>query len=336
MTHPNDMSHRQKLSVNAKVQSLVKRLCSQADTLGLIESKDASGVRIIDATHAGAGAGQLIATLCLGGLGRVELQPSMVGSEWLSAVSVKSSQPVLACLASQYAGWALQATKEETGGKKFFGLGSGPIRALANKEEILKEMGYQDHIDANEGVTALVLEVNGPPPPVVIDKVLKACGLRPEQLTIIFTPITSVAGTTQVVARVLEVAMHKVHQLGFPLADIVEGCGVAPLPIPSVDQAMAMGRSNDAILYGGRVHLSVRGSDEAARQLAKQLPSSHSKDYGRPFADIFKDYGYDFYKVDPGLFAPAEVWVSNLDSGNTWHSGAMNLPLLMRHWQQEA
>jgi methenyltetrahydromethanopterin cyclohydrolase len=170
------------------------------------------------------------------------------------------------------------------------------------------------------------------PPPVVVDKVLRDCGLAPERLTLVLTPTTSLAGTTQVVARVLEVAMHKAHELGFALADIVDGHAAAALPAPSPDAGVAMGRTNDAILYGGRVHLKVRGSDEAARDLAQRLPSSTSRDYGRSFADIFRDYEYDFYKIDPALFAPAEVWVSNLDSGRTWHGGGLNMDLLRRLW----
>jgi methenyltetrahydromethanopterin cyclohydrolase len=110
----------------------------------------------------------------------------------------------------------------------------------------------------------------------------------------------------------------------------------APLPAPSPDGVEAMGRTNDAILYGGRVHLSVRGSDEAARELAAKLPSRNSKDYGRSFADIFKAVEYDFYKIDPALFAPAEVWVSNLDTGSTFHGGALNMALLRGLWLKEA
>ena len=33
-----------------------------------------------------------------------------------------------------------------------------------------------------------------------------------------------------------------------------------------------------------------------------------------------------------GLFAPAEVWVSNIDSGRTWHAGALNMDLLHELW----
>jgi len=135
---------------------------------------------------------------------------------------------------------------------------------------------------------------------------------------------------------VLEVAMHKAHQLGFAPGHIAGGSGIAPLPAPSPDGVQAMGRTNDAILYGGRIHLTVRGDDAAALDLARQLPSRNSRDYGRSFADIFKEAGYDFYKIDGALFAPAEVWVSNLDSGNTWHAGALNMPLLTGLWLQEA
>jgi methenyltetrahydromethanopterin cyclohydrolase len=93
-----------------------------------------------------------------------------------------------------------------------------------------------------------------------------------------------------------------------------------------------MGSTNDAILYGGRVHLTVRGSDEEARRLAQNLPSSTSRDYGRSFAEIFKEVEYDFYKIDGALFAPAEVWVSNVDTGSTFHAGEINLGLLQSLW----
>ena len=134
----------------------------------------------------------------------------------------------------------------------------------------------------------------------------------------------------------LEVALHKSHELGFRLADIVEGVAAAPLPAPSPDGVQAMGRTNDAILYGGRVHLNVRGDDTAARELANKLPSHNASEFGRSFADLFKDAGYDFYKIDPALFAPAEVWVSNLDSGNTWHAGRLHMDLLRQLWLQDA
>ena len=315
-----------RLSLNAHVQPWVERLVAEAGGLRVQVRGDDGGACIVDAGIEAPGsiaAGLLIGEICLGGFGSVALKTSAADG-WPSWLEVRSSQPVLACLASQYAGWSLAASKEETGGKKFFSLGSGPARALAAKEKLYAELGYRDK--AEHGV--IVLEVDRAPPAVIVQKLLRDCGLPPEGLTIVLTPTSSAAGTTQVVARVLEVALHKTHELGFDLSQVVDGIASAPLPAPSPDGVEAMGRTNDAILYGGRVHLSVRGGDDAARSLALQLPSRNSKDYGRSFAEIFKAVEYDFYKIDPALFAPAEVWVSNLDTGSTFHAGALDMELL--------
>lgn len=321
------------LSVNALVASRVDALLARADEFGIRVERLDSGVTVVDGgidVRGSVAAGVAIGEICMGGLGTVRAL-ARAQDGWPSWLEVHSAQPVLACLASQYAGWSLSASKEETGGKKFFSLGSGPARALAGREALFEELGYRDRAER----AVLVLEVDRQPPQVVIDKILRDCALTPSQLTLILTPTTSLAGSTQVVARVLEVAMHKAHELGFALGDVVDGSASAPLPAPSPDAGVAMGRTNDAILYGGRVHLSVAGSDDAARELAERLPSSGSRDYGRSFADIFRDYEYDFYKIDPALFAPAEVWVSSLESGRTWHGGALNMELLRGLWLQQ-
>jgi methenyltetrahydromethanopterin cyclohydrolase len=318
-------------SVNALAAPLLARLVDEAGRLRIAVSRDASGVTLVDAGIAVPGsiaAGLQVGALCMGGLGEVRLaaQPREGWPTWLQ---VRSSQPVLACLGSQYAGWSLAATKEETGGKKFFALGSGPARALAAREPLFEELAYRDR--AESGV--LVLEVDRPPPPIVIEKVLRDCALPPAGLSIVLTPTASLAGTTQVVARVLEVALHRAHALGFPVHDILEGSACAPLPAVGADGLQAMARTNDAILYGGQVHLTVAGEPDAARELALKLPSANSRDYGRSFGELFEAAGYDFYKLDGALFAPAEVWVSHAGSGRTWHAGSLRTDLLRDLWQ---
>ncbi|WP_250503151.1 MULTISPECIES: methenyltetrahydromethanopterin cyclohydrolase [unclassified Caballeronia] len=319
------------VSVNASSERLVARLIDDAARLHVDVTRTDGGTVIVDAgvnAKGSADAGILIARICMGGLGRVARRSAFDDAPlWPSFIEVHTSNPVLACLASQYAGWSLSATKEQTGGKKFFSLGSGPARALACKEPLFDELGYRDRHDRG----ALVMEVDRLPPQVVIDKVLNDCGLAPDKLVIAVTPTQSVAGTVQVVARVVEVALHKTHVLGVDLAEIVEGSGSAPLPPPAPDGIQAMGRTNDAILYGGRVHLTVK-SDAVAKRLAAELPSSNARDYGRPFAEIFTSFNYDFYQIDPALFAPAEAWVSSLESGATYHGGKVDKPLLDAQW----
>jgi methenyltetrahydromethanopterin cyclohydrolase len=323
------------VSVNASSARLVARLIDDAARLRVDVTRTDGGTVIVDAgvnAKGSAEAGILIARICMNGLGRVARRVAYDSAPlWPDFIEVHTSNPVLACLASQYAGWSLSATKEQTGGKKFFSLGSGPARALACKEPLFDELGYRDRHDRG----ALVMEVDRLPPQVVIDKVLNDCGLAPEHLVIAVTPTQSVAGTVQVVARVVEVALHKTHVLGVDLGEVVEGSGSAPLPPPAPDGIAAMGRTNDAILYGGRVHLTVK-SDAAAKRLAAELPSSNARDYGRPFADIFTSFNYDFYQIDPALFAPAQVWVSSLESGATYHGGRVDKPLLDAQWLGDA
>ncbi|MET0081173.1 MAG: methenyltetrahydromethanopterin cyclohydrolase, partial [Candidatus Thiodiazotropha lotti] len=124
------------------------------------------------------------------------------------------------------------------------------------------------------------------------------------------------------------VAMHKAHELGFSLDAIQDGIGSAPLPPPAADFLNAMGRTNDAILFAGQVQLFVTADDRAAEKLATDLPSSASRDYGRPFAEVFKAYEYDFFKIDPMLFSPARVMISVLDSGRSFTAGRLDRELL--------
>lgn len=311
-------------SVNTLAQPLVEALVRDASALRIGVERLDNGVTVVDAgiEHPGGiEAGRRIAEICMGGLGQVSVQTDPAFARWPWQLSVRSSNPVLACLGSQYAGWSL-AHGEGKGA--FHALGSGPGRALACKEPLFGELGYRDRADA----ACLVLEVDKRPPREVVDKVVRDTGVAPERLTFVLTPTRSLAGSVQIVARVLEVALHKVHTLEFPLERVVDGLAAAPVAPPAADFMAAMGRTNDAILFGGRVHLFVTGDPEHARDLAQNLPSSASRDYGKPFAQVFKDVGYDFYKIDPLLFAPAQVTVTALDSGLSFHAGRLDPELL--------
>ena len=311
-------------SVNALTAPLVRALKADAKSLRLAIQRQPNGCTVIDAGIAARGgieAGRRIAEICMGGLGHVEITAGSPFPRWSWQISVTSRDPVLACLGSQYAVWSLSHGE---GKGAFQALGSGPGRAVAGREELFAELAYKDSAEE----ICLVLETDRVPPPELADKIARYCSVTRDKVTLVLTPTSSLAGAVQIVARVLEVALHKVHVLGFPLHQIVDGAGAAPLPPPAADFITAMGRTNDAILFGGQVHLFVDGADDAAQQLAHGLPSSASKDYGKPFARVFKDVKYDFYKIDPHLFAPALVQVTALASGRTWRTGALDPALL--------
>lgn len=304
---------------------LVEQLLEDAQRLRIGVDKLNNGTTIVDAGVGHSGgleAGRRIAEICLAGLGEVRFSVGGQAPRWPMTLHVHTSHPVLACLASQYAGWSLAHGE---GKSAFHALGSGPGRALSVKEPLFKELGYRDQADR----TCLVLEVDQSPPEALTEKIIHDCGLDSgDGLTLILTPTRSLAGSVQVVARVLEVALHKTHELGFPLQDVIDGAGSAPLAPPAGDFIQAMGRTNDAILFAGSVQLYVNGDDKAAGELANNLPSSASRDYGRPFAEIFKACNYDFFQIDPMLFSPASVVVTALQSGRSFHAGQFDMELL--------
>jgi methenyltetrahydromethanopterin cyclohydrolase len=312
------------VSLNALAGALVDKMIEDAARLRIGVSKGPRDETLIDcgAKHpGGVEAGLRLAAICMGGQGHVTIAPSDATPHWPWYVVVRTSDPVTACLASQFAGWAL---KHEGAGASFSALGSGPGRALARKEPLFEELAHRESADR----AVLVLESRQPPPPPIVDKVLEACGVLPHRLAILFAPTSSLAGSAQIVARVVEVALHKAHALRFPLARIVDAVGSAPLSPPHPDLTVGMGRTNDAIIFGGSVHLFVNGPAEDAKRLAKQLPSSASKDFGAPFAEIFKRFNDDFYAIDPMLFSPACVSVTALETGASFHAGAIAADLL--------
>jgi methenyltetrahydromethanopterin cyclohydrolase len=314
------------VSLNGQAAALVRRLVDEAGHLRVRVEKTHRGAILVDAgidCPGGIEAGLRIAEICMAGMGHVHLIAGSPFAHWPWMLHVRTSDPVLACLGSQLAGWQLAVGK---GKDAFYALGSGPGRALAAKEPLFNELGYHDAADS----ACLVLEVDKRPPAELIEKVVQDCGIAPDRLTLILTPTSSLAGTVQIVARVLEVALHKLHELHFPLERVVDGMGAAPLPPPAPSFVEAMGRTNDAIIYGGAVQLFVRGPDGEAKALAESLPSTGSRDYGRPFAEIFKSYKGDFYAMDRLLFSPAHVTVTALDSGRSFTAGHLNPTLLDR------
>ncbi len=305
------------VSVSARAAKLVDTLIADGNALRLIVTTGEAGERRIDlgaATPGGIEAGRRLAEICMGGLGTVTITGSRL-ERWPLGVMVHSTNPVIACLGSQYGGWTMK--DDESG---FYALGSGPARALSRKEALFEELGYVDHYHQ----AILVIEGDKPPPAALARRVAADCGVNTSNLTVLYAPTGSLAGSVQIAARVLEVALHKAHTLHFPLELIEDGTGAAPIPPPVPDFIKAMGRTNDAIIYGGQVQLFVRGTDGDAKKLAEQLPSSSCTAYGKPFAELFAEVGGDFYKIDPMLFSPAEVLVSNLDTGTSFHAGKLD------------
>lgn len=325
-------------SMNQRAYDRAEAMVRQAGALGIAVVDYADGCRVIDAGVQAVGsldAGVGAAEICMAGLGRVDLVASNRFSSWAFDVNVRVSQAVVGCLGAQYAGWSVSAPRDDKPDSKWHGMASGPGRALCLKEELFNELAFRDGAPDNEACAVLVIESDQLPPQSLTGRIASDCGVDPSRLILIVTPTGSLAGGVQIAARVVEVALHKAHAVGFDLSAIRDGIGATPLPPPAADSMVAMGRTNDTILFGATVHLFVDCDDDRARDLAKKMPSCNSKDYGKPFAQVFKDYDYDFFKVDPLLFSPAHVRITNMQSGNTFESGKTDQALLMKSFVVE-
>ena len=307
-------------SINKQTEKLVDKLIQKKEAFNLEVFEGPMNSIIIDAgvnTNGSIEAALIISEICMGGLGSVNIVPSNEFKTSFEKISVYSSQPVVSCLGSQYAGWSLNH-------ENFFSLGSGPARSLAQKEEIFSKINYSD----KNSKTCLVLEVDKVPPIEIVKKVSSDCNVSAKNITFILTPTTSICGTIQVVSRVLEVAIHKVHELKFPLDTILYGLASAPIPPVASDFITGMGRTNDAIIYGGKVSLMIDADEAKIIKLSKELPSSNSKDYGKPFKKIFLDYEKDFYKIDGTLFSPASITLNSKQTGKIYSTGKTDSKLI--------
>lgn len=307
-------------SLNQRAAKLCEHARQNQSDLRIAEHKLTSGATILDfgvECRGGLAAGIVLSRICMADLSDIDIEPS-APSQWHSPrVQVMTDNPVDACMSSQYAGWPVKLDR-------FFAMGSGPMRAKRGKEHVLKQLNIYDHGTCAVGV----LECDEIPGNDVCEMMAAECGVPPEQLTVCVAPTRSIAGVVQVVARSVETSLHKLFELGFDLHAIVSAHGSAPMPPPAKDFAKGIGRTNDSILYGGHVSLWVECDDEIIERLGPKVPSTASRDYGRPFAVTFKEYEYDFYKVDPALFSPAMVTIANLKTGRSWRFGRLRPDIL--------
>ena len=183
--------------------------------------------------------------------------------------------PAAACLAAQYAGWKLEHDD-------FFAMASGPGRALARAEDLFDELAWREEA----GCAVLCLETRHTPPAEIVEKVSERCGVPASAVTFLIAPTASVCGSVQISARVVETAMHKLHELGVDPARVRQGWGCCPIAPVAKDDPAAIGRTNDAVLYGGTVHLWIEGEDDEVADLAGRLPSAASEAFGTPFGEL--------------------------------------------------
>ena len=315
------------ISLNKLAMRLVDKIISKQDELRVKVVKADNGSTIIDfgvKAEGGYAAGVYLAKVCLAGLAKITLHHRNYGGVILPVIDQFIEYPVLACMASQYAGWKISHGK-------FFAMGSGPARALAKKpKKLYQEIGYEDTSDE----AVLVLESSIIPNTEVLNIIAEKCRVSPSNLYVLVASASSIAGSIQISCRIAETGIHRLHTLHYPLDTIISAAGVCPIAPIHPDPTIMMGWTNDALIYAGETFYHVKfENEEKLKEYVEKAPSSKSPSYGMPFYEIFKEAGYDFYKIDPGLFAPAKITVYNVKTGNTFSSGMVNVEVLKKSWK---
>lgn len=302
-------------SLNRMAIELADEALEFASELNIEPRELDNGATVLDfGVHADGGleAGLLLAELQTAGLATVQTRMDAVADAPFPHVELATDRPALALLCSQKAGWELSVAG-------FEGLGSGPARALVAEEAEFQTVGYTDAFD----LTVLALESDTLPTAAVAEHVAERTAVNPESVFLPAFRTASIVGSVTVAARAAELAVFRLFELGYDPTDVITASGSAPVaPVPP-DEETAMGRTNDALAYGGQVHLTVREEPEEPDSLV----SSAADEYGAPFVDIFESVGWDLSAVEQAAFAPAQVTVDVL-GGPTYAVGTTDESLL--------
>ncbi|MEM2902130.1 MAG: methenyltetrahydromethanopterin cyclohydrolase [Candidatus Bathyarchaeia archaeon] len=317
----------EQISVNNSAMPFVEELIAKSERLAVDVTLGVGGSVIVDAGVKAKGsyeAGRLVTLACMGGLGEASISIRSFNGYTLPTITVETSHPVESLLASQFAGWRIKT-------EDYFAMGSGPARALSlDPKELYEEIGYRDQSEK----AVLVLESSKLPTDQALKYIAEKCKVNLKNLYVVVAKTSSIVGSVQISGRIVETGLHRLKTLSLNPKSVVHGIGSAPIAPIHPDDFKAMGRTNDVITYAGEVFFTVNmEDDERLCELVKSAPSSSSKDYGKPFYEVFKAADYDFYKVDPGFFAPAFIAVNNLSSGATHSAGEVNWSVLRRSLQ---
>ena len=319
------------INLNLSAYKIFEKLCKNTQKYRVLVEKTPCGATLVDAGLKAKGgflAGEVITEICLGGYGQVKILPIQYEDVVLPSVYVQTDHPALSTLASQFAGWRIKSGE-------YSAIGSGPARALALKpKKLYQKLNYSEESDK----AVIVLETEKKPPEEVVLMIAEKCNVKPENVFLVAFSTTSLAGSTQVSGRIVETGLHKLEKLELDPLSVISAWGYAPIIPLHPKSGEAMGRTNDAILYGGTANYIVEhDNDELLESIVKQAPSSSSKMMQEAkelakknprFLDIFKEAGFDFYNIDPNIFAPAIVSINNLKTGKTFRAGNLDIPVM--------
>ena len=308
------------VSVNELGLDLFEELVENADLFNVAYHELDNGARIVDcgvAVPGGFGAGDYFTRICMGGLGDIAFRQGMVGKFPMTFIDVNTDFPAISCLGAQKAGWTVKH-------ENFFAMGSGPARALSLQPKHTYEViGYEDECDA----AVICLEADHLPSGAVMEKIAEKCKVDVANVCALVAPTSSIVGSIQVAGRCVETAVYNLNELVYSTRKILTAACTAPIP-PLRDTNSDLADTT-ATTTCTRDIAATTNAPEIVDYLEK-IPSCASKGYGKPFNEIFKEAGYDFYKIDTSLFSPAEVVINEVSTGKVYQVGKVDVDVTLK------
>lgn len=237
-----------------------------------------------------------IAEASLGLLGKISIEKQKLKVEIPEKVAI-------ATLSCQFAGWRISINNSNA-------LASGPGKILAKKPaELIEKVGYYEKAEKS----ALLLETDYLPDNETCKKILDETNSK--EILIIVFKTASYIGLINILARVVELEVFRLYNLGYDINKILYAKG--EVQIPKLDSNV-MANANDALIYSSFVFFKVDGWDF---NLTESAISRASKLYGKKFSDIFREYENDFYKLPKEIFAPAKVKIVDVKRNKEYVAG---------------
>ncbi|WP_135821134.1 methenyltetrahydromethanopterin cyclohydrolase [Halostella litorea] len=302
-------------SLNRMAIELVDEAIDFAEELGIGAYELDNEATVLDFgvdVEGGIEAGLLLAEIQTAGLATVQTRMDEVAGAPLPHVELSTDHPGVALLGAQKAGWEVSVDG-------FEGLGSGPARALVAEEDEYRQIGYHDAFE----FAVLAVETDDFPDEAVAAHVAELAEVDDNGVFLPVFSTASVAGSVTMAARAAELAVFRLTELGYDPMDVVTASGSAPLAPVADSEEAAIGRTNDALAYGGQVHLVVEEPFDRFEEVA----STATDEYGTPFEDVYEDHDWQFYDVPESVFAPAQVTI-DVVGGDTHVVGERNEELL--------
>ncbi|MCD7781711.1 MAG: methenyltetrahydromethanopterin cyclohydrolase [Methanosphaera sp.] len=317
-------------SMNIAAKKIVDKIVQDSEKLKVIPSTLDNGTTVIDCGVNAKGSikgGELFTKVALGGISDVGISIPGDLSDIMAmpAVKVKTDFPALSTLGSQKAGWKIDVDN-------YYAIGSGPAQTHKFPDnEIYKMTNYKE--DSN--IAVITLEADSLPSVEVADYIASECGVEAENLSILVAPTSSLVGSIQISGRTLETGIYKMYEImDFDITKITYAAGITPITPVDPDSVKAMGKTNDAIIFGGRAYYYIEPDEnEDLEELATNLPSSASDKYGKNFIELFKEADYEFYNMPKDIFAPAQVIVNDMVTGQIFHTGFIDLERLKKSFE---